>query len=255
MAAPKKLKFRHNVEKKYFETWTDDRPIENFPHPYRMLISGRPNSGKTTTALSIICEAKPIWDEIIILHAKYFDSTLDSPDNKDIEISPEKIDIPEYKDIDFTCALKTIPTGYSYFQKFQNKEGSKKNLLIIDDCELKEWAESGKGKLRKSYLNKTFSYQSTHYGLSIVIITQDPTTQLNPGIRRNCNVYIAFKGLDRNAVGYYAQGVGFPKSILVKLFDYCSSNHDSICFDNSDGSPYPLRYNIVNRIELVKDDS
>jgi hypothetical protein len=217
-----------------------------------MLITGVPNSGKTTSALSIIAKAKPLWDEIILLHAKYFDSTLDpSPDNTEIEIPGSELKVPEYDEVDFTCALKTIPLGYSYFKKFQNADNSKKNLLIIDDCELLEWC-AGK-RDRKVALNKLFSYQSTHHGLSIIVLCQDPTTQLNVGIRRECNVFVVFKGRDRNAVQYFASNVGFNKKILVKLFDLCKSNHDSICFDFTDESPYPLRYNIINPIELYKE--
>lgn len=106
---------------------------------------------------------------------------------------------------------------------------------------------------RKSALNKLFSYQSTHYGLTIVVLCQDPTTQLSVGVRRNCNVFIIFRGRDRNAIQYFAGNVGFPKHVLVKLFDVCKSNHDSICFDFTDSTLYPLRYNVINEIELVPD--
>jgi hypothetical protein len=245
----RKLPFKHNKEKKFFEKWTPERAIENFPHPHRMLITGLPNSGKTTMALSIIAAAKPTFDEIILMHAKYFDAALSPEDNKDIEIAGDQVHVPEYEDVDFTCALKTVPLGYSYFKKFQNEKGSKKNLLIIDDCELLEWA---KGKReRQVALNKLFSYQSTHHGLSILILAQDPTTQLNVSIRRECNVFIVFKGRDRNAIQYFATNVGFPKNVLVQLFGMCKSNHDSICFDFTDMSPYPVRFNVVNPIELI----
>lgn len=245
-----KLKFRHNPEKRFFEKWTEQRDIANFVHPYRMLLSGAPNSGKTSTAISIIAKAEPIWDEIILLHAKYFDSSLDTDkENKNIEIPGKDIDISEYEGIEFTCALKTIPHGYSYFKKYQNAEGSKKNLLIIDDCELLEWC-AGK-RDRKVALNKLFSYQSTHHGLTIIVICQDPTSQLNVGVRRECNVFIVFKGRDRNAVQYFASNVGFPKAVLMKLFDLCKSNHDSICFDFTDSTPYPVRFNVINPVELI----
>jgi hypothetical protein len=247
-----RLPFKHNVEKKFFEKWTPEREIANFVHPYRLMITALPNAGKTSTALSIIAQAKPHFDEIILIHAKYFDGALDpGPSNEDIEIKSEDIKIPEYADVDFTCALKTIPLGFTYFRRFQNEKGSKKNLLIIDDCELLEW---GNGKRdRKQALNKLFSYQSTHYGLSIIICCQDATTQLGVGIRRECNIFIFFKGRDRNAIQYAAAQLGFPKNTLMKIFDILKTNHDSICFDFSDGSPYPIRLNVVNPVKLVKD--
>lgn len=245
------LPFKHNPEKKYFEKWTPDRDIANFIHPYRMLCTGLPNSGKTSTALSIIAHAKPVFDEILLMHARYFDPTLSSQDPKEIEIPGSQVSIPEYADVDFTVALKTVPLGYSYFKRFQNNKGNKKNLLIIDDCELLEWS---KGKReRQVALNKLFSYQSTHYGLSIIVVCQDPTTQLNVGIRRECNVFIIFRGRDKNAIQYQAQNLGFPKYVLVELFNLCKSNHDSICFDFTDQSPYTIRFNVINPIELQKE--
>lgn len=247
-----KLPFKHNIEKKFFEKWDSpayDRALSNFIHPYRMLVTGVPNSGKTTMVLSIIAQAKPTFDEIILVHAKYFDAALNQHDNKEIEIQPETIDIPEYKDIDFTCALKTIPMGFTYFRRFQNKKGSKKNLIIIDDVELLEWS-AGKRE-RKVALNKLFSYQSTHHGLSIIICAQDPTTQIPVSIRRECNIFIIFKGRDRNAIQYMAQQLGFPKKTLMKIFTILQSNHDSICFDFTDQSPAPIRLNVINPIKLI----
>lgn len=246
-----RLPFKPNVEKQYFEKWSPNRDIANFIHPYRMLVTGLPNSGKTTTALSIIAQADPVFDEIILLHAAYFDTSLDPGDNNDgIEIPGEAVKVPEYSDVDFTCALKTIPSGYTYFKRFQNKEGSKKNLLIVDDCELKQWSQGKRD--RQSALNKLFTYQSTHYGMSIIVLTQDGTTQLNPGIRRACNIFVIFRGRDRNAIQYMADNLGFPKAVLVKLFALCKSNHDNLTFDYSDQTPYPVRFNVINEVELVK---
>lgn len=244
----KALPFRHNKEKSHFEHWDKDRNIANFIHPYRLLIQGLPNSGKTTTALSILAQAKPLFDEIIICHAKYFDSSISSEDPKELEIPNNEIDLPEYEGIDFTCGLRSIPLGYTYFKRFQNAENSKKNCLIIDDLELREWC---RGKYeRQIALNKLFSYQSTHHGLSIIITCQDGTSQLPVGIRREANVNVIFKGRDRNAIQYQATCLGFPKATLIAMFELCKSNHDSICFDATDSTPYPFRYNIVNPIEL-----
>jgi len=248
----KKLPFKHNVEKKFFEKWDSEREIANFIHPYRMMVTGPPNSGKSSTVLSIIAQSKPHFDEIILIHAKYFDSTL-SPgsDNEDLQIKPEDIHIPEYADVDFTCALKSIPSGFTYFNRFQNPKGSKKNLLIIDDVELLDWS---KGKRdRQQALNKLFSYQSTHHGLSIIICCQDMTSQTPCGLRRECNIFIIFKGRDRNCITYMAQQLGFLKKTLMKIFDIMKSNHDSICFDHTDSSPYPIRLNVVNNIKLLRE--
>lgn len=246
----KRLPFRHNVEKKHFEQWTSERSPANFIHPYRLLVQGLPNSGKTTTILSILAQAKPLFDEIIICHAKYFDSKISSDKPEDIEIDSKELDLPEYSGIDFTCGLKSIPLGYQYFKRFQNEDNSKKNCLIIDDVELREWCRSKYD--RQIALNKLFSYQSTHHGLTIMISCQDGTTQLPVGVRREANVNVIFKGKDRNTIQYQASSLGFPKSTLVTLFALCKSNHDSICFDSTDSTPYPLRFNIINPIELTE---
>lgn len=243
-----KLPFRHNPEKKFFEKWDDKRNLANFPHPYRMLVQGLPNCGKTSTILSVLAAAKPTWDHIIICHAKYVDMSIDSEEPSELEIAGKDVDLPEYNGIDFTCALKSIPQGYTYFKRFQDDKMSKKVCLIIDDVELREWCRAKRS--RQISVNKLFSYQSTHHGLTIMVSCQDGTVQLPVGVRRECNVNVVFKGRDKSAIQYQAMSLGFSKYLLVVLFNLCKSNHDSITFDATDSTPATIRFNIINKIEL-----
>jgi len=240
----KKLKHLANPDKKTHETWSDARKPINFPHPYRALISGLPNSGKTTSVLNILVGAQSMFENIFILHPQYFEMNIEEADeriNKNILIPECKID--EYSGITFTGALRYFPSP-TYFDEVKKK----KNLLIIDDIELRNYCKAKPYRL--SRINKVFSFTSTHRSLSIIITAQDIYSQLLPAIYRMCNVFIFYRFKDRNQIGLIARNIGIDKDDLEALFELLKSKHDSICIDNTDDSPYPYRFNIINPVKL-----
>ena len=206
----KELRHIKNPDKANHESWDSpiDRKIINFPHPYRALISGLPNSGKTTSVLNILVGAKPIFENIFIIHPQCFDSNIPESDeliNKNILI-PE-CEIPEYSGVKFTGALRYFPSP-TYFDDIAKK----KNLLIIDDVELRNYV---KGKpYRASRINKLFSYTSTHRSLSIIITSQDLYSQLLPAIYRLCNLFILYKFKDANQIGLIARNICSSRSSI-----------------------------------------
>ena len=222
----RKLNFLENPDKKTHEIWSEGRSIINFPHPYRCLISGLPNCGKTTSVLNILVGAKPFFDNIFVIHPECFDSNIAEDDeriNKDILVPDCKI--AEYSGVEFTGGLRYFPSP-SYFDVLQKK----KNLLIIDDIELRNYV---KGRpYRSSRINKLFSYTSTHRSLSIIICSQDLYSQLLPAIYRFCNIFILYKFKDMNQVGLIARNIGVPKKKLEQLFEHLKTTHDSITIDN-----------------------
>ena len=252
MSQPKvrKLKVIPNPDKKSHESWDspeDRRPL-NFPHPYRCLITGLPGAGKTMSVLNILVGAQPVFSNIFIIHPEIFDTNASEEDeriNNNILITECKIG--EYSGVEFTAGLRYIPSP-TFFDNISKK----KNLLIIDDCELKNYV---KGKpYRSSRINKLFSYTSTHRSLSIIITAQDPWSQLLPCIYRFCNVFILYKFRDKNQISLLSRNIGIPKEKLDNLFKLCKNNHDSITLDNTIDSPYPYRYNILNPVEFEDED-
>lgn len=239
-----------NPDKKNFEKWDSERSMLNFPHPYRCLITGNPNSGKTTSVLNILLAANPTFDNIFILHPEVFDSNasesdelknnnilvVDGPDGKPIEIA-------EYAGVHFTGALKYFPSE-TYFDEIKKK----KNLLIIDDIEIRNYIK--RRPYREKRINKLFSYTSTHRSLSIIITCQDVYSQIIPCIYRFCNIFILYKFVDKNQISLLARNIGISKQTLEKLFALCRNQHDNICLDRTIDTPYPYRFNIINDITV-----
>lgn len=246
----KQLKHLKNSDKSSHETWDSpqNRKKINFPHPFRALVSGPPNSGKTTSILNILIGAQPIFDNIFIIHPEIFDPNIQEADEvKNEKILVEDCKIGEYKGVKFTAGLKYFPSP-TYFDFIKDK----KNLLIIDDVELRNYV---KGKpYRASRINKLFSYTSTHRSLSIIITAQDIYSQLLPAIYRLCNVFVLYKFKDANQVGLIARNIGIKQDKLKQLFKLCRTNHDSITIDNTADSPYPYRFNILNPIEFKHEE-
>jgi hypothetical protein len=249
----KQLPHLPNPDKAGHETWSADRSILNFPHPYRCLITGNPNSGKTTSVLNILLKAKPTFDNIFILHPELFDSNASEADelkNNNILIADgpdgKPVQIAEYAGVHFTGALRYFPSE-TYFDEIKKK----KNLIIIDDIEIRNYIK--RRPYREKRINKLFSYTSTHRSLSIIITCQDVYSQIIPCIYRFCNIFILYKFSDKNQIALLARNIGMSKKDLEKLFTLCKSQHDSICLDKTINSPYPYRFNIINPVEVVNE--
>lgn len=253
MLAPMKLKSLPHVpnpDKKGFETWSTSRNMVNFPHPYRCLITGPPNSGKSTLVLNILLAAQPTFDNIFILHPETFESNVPEVDelkNNNILVTDGKdgkpLVIDEYAGVHFTGSLKYFPSE-TYFDTIKKK----KNLLIIDDIEIRNYIK--KRPYREKRINKLFSYTSTHRSLSIIITCQDVYSQIIPCIYRFCNIFILYKFTDKNQISLLARNIGISKKSLEKLFALCRNQHDNICLDKTINTPYPYRFNMLNDIDV-----
>ena len=63
---PKELIKIDNPDKKWHEHWHEKRNPLNIIHPFRCLIFGSPNTGKTTNIKNIILRANPIFKKIYV---------------------------------------------------------------------------------------------------------------------------------------------------------------------------------------------
>jgi len=212
------MKVFHNKEKEFHEIWTKERNKANFPHPFRCLIAGPPNCGKTNMIHNLISFQEPPFQKIFIMHP--------DPENK------------EYENIKYKH-LEDIPNKKLFIKTV-------KNLLIIDDSELKN--------LRKNEeINKLFSHVSTHRNLSIIISTQDITSQLFITIPRMSNIFIIFKYHNVDCIQIIANKIGIGKKDLVSIMlENMIEPHDSLCFDRTLTTKYPLRKNLFTLLEKIE---
>jgi len=220
---PNELIIIPNIEKQYHESWIPDRNILNFPHPYRLLLLGGVNRGKTNIIKNIILRANPKFKEIFLFHCggNY---------------------VKEYDDIEFTN-LDIIPEPDD---DIFNPEVKK--LLIIED---KEFKFMNKEQLKK--LDRVLGYVSTHRNLSVIITGQD-FFNLPPPVRRMSNIFIIWKTKDLDSLKTIGRRLGLKKEEIYTLMKkYLKKHYDSLWLDGTKNSPYPARLNGFTNINLQQE--
>ncbi len=216
MASKRKIKLPNklipipNADKEFHEVWSPGRNMLNIPHPYRAVVMGPPNKGKSTTVKNILLRADPPFEEIFVVHC-------------------DSEGTAEYADIGAEM-LSEIPAPEEW-------AGVVKSLVILDDLELKMMK---KEQLRN--LDRLFGYVSTHKNISIILCCQDPFN-CPPIVRRCANLWVLYQGTDLDSFNQLARKAGYPKSKFSQIFSVCDEFHDSIWIDRTSGSPYPLRKN------------
>ena len=63
---PKKILPIDNPDKEFHEAWDDKRDMLNIPHPFRSVLLGPPNVGKTTVVKNLIIRQDPPFEEIFV---------------------------------------------------------------------------------------------------------------------------------------------------------------------------------------------
>lgn len=208
---PEKMIMIENEDKGFHDKWTKKKDKLNFPHPYRIILTGEPNSGKTLTIKNIIIRSKPEFQKIIVVHNDY-ESTCEY---NDLDVIMRG-DIPETKDHDGKC----------------------KTLIILDDIEF-----SSLKKDQLANLDRLCGYDSTHKNIS-VMITSQCYFRLPPIVRRCANIYVLWKIKDNDIKEVIGRKLGLKKGELTsKMNKYLTEKHDSLWFDNTSNSPYPIRKN------------
>jgi DNA polymerase III delta prime subunit len=210
MELPPELLPFENAEKEYHESWTKDRDLCNIPHPFRLILAGPPNSGKSTCIKNILVRADPPFEQVVII----------SPDP---EFSREYEDVKHVK-------LAECPSADEF-------PGDKKMLVIMEDLDY-----SASKKKQAACVSRLFGYVSTHKNVSIALAVQDPIA-CPTAARRTANFFILAKSPDIGALHQLASKVGFSKEKLQSLFDLCRRPYDTIWIDATKNSPAPIRKN------------
>jgi uncharacterized membrane protein len=218
---PKELIVIHCKDKRGDEKWKEHRDPLNFPAPSRILLLGKPGSGKTLCMFNIILRAKPVYDKIYLVHCD-IDST------------------SEFDDIDVT-KLDEIP----HMSEFE-QEGKK--MIILEDLEY-----GNLSKEQKARLDRLYGYASSHKKLTIMATAQCGFSL--PAIVRRCTqVFVIWRVTDTDSLNCIGRRVGFKSKHFTSLFDkFIHKPTDSLWIDLTNNSPYPLRINGYQLIGRADD--
>ena len=210
---PNQLLALPNADKAFHEEWDDKRDMLNIPHPFRAVLLGPPNTGKSTTVKNMVIRQEPPFEEICVIHC-------DAEHTK------------EYDDLgDDVKMMSLIPAP-------QDWEGLKKTLVIIDDLELKTLPKD-----QKRNLDRLFGYVSTHKNISVCLCSQDPFN-VPPIVRRCSNLWVLWKCNDIDSMSICARKTGLKSDAFNSIFnDLLLNKRDSLWIDLTNKTPYGMRKN------------
>jgi hypothetical protein len=220
---PAELIYLPNSDKLSHEKWYKGRDLLNFPKPYRMLLFGSPNSGKTNFIMNVVMRADPPFQKIYILHP--------DPESKEYSMLGDHVEM-----------LEEIPDKLFCDPKL-------KNLLILDDIEYKNLS-----KEHKASFDRLSGYTSTHRNCSLLITSQD-AINVPASVRRNTSIFVLYKNVpDLNSLAQVATKVGLSADKLFSIFETCMHNQrDSLCIDLTAESPAKMRVNGYKKIREVSE--
>ena len=138
---------------KHFHEEPDYKDLGNFPHPFRLILAGPPNVGKTNVIYNILLHKNPPFERIIIFH--------NDPSTQ------------EYQNIDAEYVEELPP--------IEEMDPEERSLIIIEDVDYKNLSKN-----QKSLLDRYYGVFSTHHNISMVLSAQDPF-QVPANIRRMCS--------------------------------------------------------------------
>lgn len=207
-----------NADKEWHEKWEKGRNMLDIPHPFRAVLCGPPNCGKTSMIMNLLLKNRPYFEEVIVIHCD-----------------------PEYtKEYDDVEAIMTdsIPSPEQF-------EGQKKTLVILDDLEYKNLSPD-----QKRNLDRLFGFVSTHKNISVCLSAQD-VFNIPAGVRRCANIWLLWRINDLDSLTRLGRRVNYSGKQIKQLFDENIDDvHDFIMIDNTRKSPYPLRKNGTQSITL-----
>lgn len=208
-----------NPDKTWHEEWTSERGKLNFPHPFRAVLLGPPNTGKTTTCKNILLRQEPPFERVVVVHC--------DPDFTH-----------EYDDIGAEM-IADIPAPEEW-------PGDMKTLVILDDLEFK-----GLNKLQTRNLDRLYGFVSTHKNISCCLCAQDPFN-VPPAVRRCANLWVLWKSVDMDAMATCARRTGMRSDAFRQIFnDLITGEKDSFWIDLTDKTPMKFRKNGFQEIAEI----
>jgi len=150
----------------------------------------------------------------------------------------------EYDDLEPTGIMTEMPPLSMFDEK-----PYKKTCVIIDDF---EFERASKETMRR--LSTLFRFCSSHRNVSIFVGYQSFFDA--PRIARKCcNAYLLYKPNGHMELTQIANRCGMDPENMHYIFEHiCNGNYDSLFIDKTIGTPFPLRRNIYEPIELAEEE-
>jgi DNA polymerase III delta prime subunit len=220
------IKNKDKDEKNWMEEWSKpvNRSPGHLPHPFRLLALGPPGKGKTNYAKLLFLKhqasSKP-FERLVVVGC-------DLSSQEWIDTAPNMI-------------LDSLPP-LSLF------EDGIKTCLILDDYNQSKL----KGDEMKT-LTTLFRYTSTHKNLSIMCSYQSFFDCMSI-CRKTANVFILYKPTSKQETKTISNRIGLDANVLKNLFkEFCTEYHDMVMVDKTKKTPYPIRKNIYEIIDIESD--
>lgn len=228
---------------KHDEKWSKGRDPLDFPCPTRAIISAPPNTGKSTIILNMILRAKPEYKKIWVAHCSELTKEYDILKNEDDKFcDDDKTDV----------TISDVLPPMSWFKEKGDNENSDrktKKLVILDDINYKTIDKKG-AKKDAVPLDRLFGFYSSHMFCSTIATCQN-FYNLDPAIKRMCNLLIIGKVNDALCMKSMAQKIGYHFEVFEKYLKLLEHNHDTLWFDLTNQTPYPVRLNGYELYEKI----
>lgn len=199
-----------NKDKEYHEVWKNGDDELDFPHPFRAILSGGVNMGKTNTIKNILVRQKPHFERIVVIHC-------DAGYTR------------EYEDVEAEMMSEIPPPSFW--------DGKQKTIVILDDIEYKNL-----NKEQQSNLDRLFGFCSTHKNISICSTCQD-FFNLFPSAKRMSNLFIIWRSNDMDSFKTISRKCGIKMDDFMKYFDTFTERRDSLWIDLTEKTPFNIRKN------------
>jgi hypothetical protein len=225
---PNKLIVIKNVEKDggWMETWKKGRKPGHIIHPFKLLALGGTGKGKSNCLKQIFLQhqshRKPFQKLYIITCSEESSEWLDCCPTEQF------IDIPDLDIFD----------------------GEDKTCVIIDDFETMKMS---KEQFRK--LATLMRYVCTHRNVSCMLSYQS-FFDCPPICRKVANCFMIYKTVGRQEQDTIANRVGIdPKKMKMLFKEHITGQFDHLFVDKTVGTPYSLRKNIYEVLDVSDSDS
>lgn len=217
---PNKMLLIKSCDKDFHEKWYKGRNPLNWVHPARIVLSGKPNTGKSCFIKNAILRAKPEYEKIYVIHA--------DPDAQ------------EWGDVEAEV-LDEIP-GPDFWV-----ENEEKTLCVLDDIDF-----TALNKDQKANLGRLVGFCSTHCNLSVAIANQN-FFDISPIARKCANIWIVWRPSCNEELNTISRRTGMKAKDIQWIFDnLCTSYYDSLTIDLTVPPEYKLKKNGFQIINIKK---
>lgn len=183
--------------------------IKLLVHPYRLLIVGKSQSGKTTLGIKCAEYLIPQVDEVYVVSPTFeFQHTWD-PIRESVTLAHDSPAVV------FDALKATFTNSIGHEDHKMGEKIELKRLLILDDVSYERTLNQG----NKGAFN-SFAYNAVHWNLSILCIIHK-TSNIGAGMKENCDGLILFNTVNLTEVDkiHDCYGVVKTKKQMNSLFE------------------------------------